>query len=246
MSSACVPTTRSTDPRASPSSARRRSAPLTLEVRSTTATGRVDAEPARVDELEALEQLAHGVGVLLGEHLGRHHERTLAAAVDGREEGGDARRPSCPRPRRPAGAGASAARWTGRPGARRSRGAARRSARRRATTGTARRATRRRRASAPRAVSASAGFAGCAMPRASLARAALRATSDSWSRSSSSKTRRARAVAVSPIEAGWWMPCIASVRPSSPRRSRERRRAGRRTPRRGAAPRRTRATAPSS
>jgi len=42
-----------------------------------------------VGDVEAGDELAQRVGVLLGEHLGRHHERALAAAVHRREQGGE-------------------------------------------------------------------------------------------------------------------------------------------------------------
>ena len=47
--------------------------------------------PSRVGSVtvEPVEQGANRVGVLLGEHLGRHHERTLSTPVDGGQQGRD-------------------------------------------------------------------------------------------------------------------------------------------------------------
>ena len=55
------------------------------------------------------EQPPDAGGVLLGEHLGRRHQRALVAALHGGQQRASRRRPSCRRRRRPAAAGASGA-----------------------------------------------------------------------------------------------------------------------------------------
>ena len=82
---AWVPMTRSTVPSASPPSTRRRSAPVTRLVSSSTLSGR---SPNRLPggHEQSGEQPADARDVLFGEHLRRRHQRPLVPALHGGEQ----------------------------------------------------------------------------------------------------------------------------------------------------------------
>ena len=78
VNSAWVPTTMPTSPDASPSSTAARAFPFTRLVSSSTRT----SPPAHAaGAFQVAEQRAHRREVLLGQHLGRHHERALVPAL---------------------------------------------------------------------------------------------------------------------------------------------------------------------
>ena len=85
VSSAWVPTTMPTSPEASPSSTAVRALPLTRLVRQLHAD--LAARHA-AGALQVAEQRADGREVLLGQHLGRHHQRALVPALHRRQQGG--------------------------------------------------------------------------------------------------------------------------------------------------------------
>ena len=64
---------------------RRAPLPLTWLVSSSTRTSPAGHAPGA---LEVAQQRAHGGEVLLGQHLGRHHQRALVPALDGRQQCG--------------------------------------------------------------------------------------------------------------------------------------------------------------
>ncbi len=175
---ACVPTTSAASPDATCSIIAWRALPLRLPVSQAT------VEPERREPLDELPEM------LLGQDLGRRHQRALPAGVDRPPRRPARRPPSCPSRRRPAAAGASAAAGRGRRRSRRRRAAAPRSMRRAAPRAIARRvlptpararARRRgRRAPAParaaaraaRRTSAAARPGGCGLPAPRAARRA--------------------------------------------------------------------------
>ena len=73
-------------PSASPASTRLRSAPVTRLVSSSTRSGRSPNRLPGVGHLEPGEQSPDAGGVLLGEHLGRRHQRPLVAALHGGQQ----------------------------------------------------------------------------------------------------------------------------------------------------------------
>ena len=88
---------------------RRRSAAVVRLVSSSTRTGRSpSSEPSARRPSSPSSSCTDAEVVLLGEHLGRRHERALVAALHRRRAARRARRRSCPTRRRPAAAGASA------------------------------------------------------------------------------------------------------------------------------------------
>ena len=90
------------------------------------ATGRSpSSEPSSVT-VSPSSELAHRELVLLGQHLGRRHERALVPALHRHEQRVRARRPSCPSRPRPGAGGASAPATRGRARSRRSPAAGRR------------------------------------------------------------------------------------------------------------------------
>ena len=81
-------------------------------------------ESSAAGTVKPSEQAADADGVLLGEHLGRRHQRCLVPALHRGEHGGDGNDGLAATPRRPAAGGASGGGRRGRPGSRRWRAAA--------------------------------------------------------------------------------------------------------------------------
>ena len=81
--------TRSTPPSASPASTRLRSLPVTRFVSSSTRSGRsANRLPPASGTSRPVQQPPDAGGVLLGEHLGRRHQRALVAALHGGQQRG--------------------------------------------------------------------------------------------------------------------------------------------------------------
>ena len=87
--SACVPTTMSTVPRRSPSAIRRRSAAPVRFVSSSTRTGRSPSSVPGSGTVSPSSSAREREVVLLGEHLGRRHERALVATLHADEQRGE-------------------------------------------------------------------------------------------------------------------------------------------------------------
>ena len=165
----------------------------------------VAGEGGLVGDGQAAEHVAHRQAVLLGQHLGRGHERALVAALDGHEQGGDGHQRlarahvALEQPVHGVDAGQVAGDLGDGP-----------------LLGAGERERQRRRGSAAPARRRPTWR----MPLDSRSTARLRMTRASCSRSSSSTTSRRRAAWAAAIDSGLWIERNAHVRSTTSSRSR--------------------------